>query len=147
MELNPMVAFSDSLSKAVYGDNPRASRLRPQDFEHISYPRIMEMRKERFSDASGFVFTFVGNIQIDSIRPYIEQYLATLPSQGKIEKGNPAEVPSMRKGDYMNRFNRSDGVQSGEYHHRYRIETSYGLGILREGTRERRRNVWRWCIR
>ena len=59
----------------------------------------MEMRKERFSDASGFVFTFVGNIQIDSIRPYIEQYLATLPSQGKIEKGNPAEVPSMRKGD------------------------------------------------
>ena len=71
--LNPMVAFSDSLSKAVYGDNPRASRLRPQDFEHISYPRIMEMRKERFSDASGFVFTFVGNIQIDSIRPYIEQ--------------------------------------------------------------------------
>ena len=107
MELNPMVAFSDSLSKAVYGDNPRASRLRPQDFEHISYPRIMEMRKERFSDASGFVFTFVGNIQIDSIRPYIEQYLATLPSQGKIEKGNPAEVPSMRKGDYMNRFNRS----------------------------------------
>ena len=72
MELNPMVAFSDSLSKAVYGDNPRVSRLRPQDFEHISYPRIMEMRKERFSDASGFVFTFVGNIQIDSIRPYIE---------------------------------------------------------------------------
>ena len=162
MELNPMVAFSDSLSKAVYGDNPRASRLRPQDFEHISYPRIMEMRKERFSDASGFVFTFVGNIQIDSIRPYIEQYLATLPSQGKIEKGNPAEVPSTRKGRLYESIQplhgnpesngsqplyRADGVQSGEYHHRYRIETSYGLGILREGTRERRRNVWCRCIR
>ncbi len=106
MELDPMEAFSDSLSKAVYGDHPRASRLRPQDFERISYSRIMEMRAERFSDASDFVFTFVGNIQVDSIRPYIEQYLATLPSQGRIEKGNPAELPSTRKGDYENHFNR-----------------------------------------
>lgn len=127
MELNPMVAFSDSLSKAVYGDNPRASRLRPQDFEHISYPRIMEMRKERFSDASGFVFTFVGNIQIDSIRPYIEQYLATLPSQGKIEKGNPAEVPSMRKGDYMNRFNRSMEIPKVTVANLYTGQMEYNL--------------------
>ena len=122
-----MVAFSDSLSKAVYGDNPRASRLRPQDFEHISYPRIMEMRKERFSDASGFVFTFVGNIQIDSIRPYIEQYLATLPSQGKIEKGNPAEVPSMRKGDYMNRFNRSMEIPKVTVANLYTGQMEYNL--------------------
>ena len=127
MELNPMVAFSDSLSKAVYGDNPRASRLRPQDFEHISYPRIMEMRKERFSDASGFVFTFVGNIQIDSIRPYIEQYLATLPSQGKIEKGNPAEVPSTRKGDYMNRFNRSMEIPKVTVANLYTGQMEYNL--------------------
>ena len=109
MELNPMVAFSDSLSKAVYGNNPRASRLRPQDFEHISYPRIMEMRKERFSDASGFVFTFVGNIQIDSIRPYIEQYLATLPSQEKLRREIRRRFHRCVRGDYMNRFNRSIG--------------------------------------
>ncbi|WP_102407458.1 M16 family metallopeptidase [Parabacteroides bouchesdurhonensis] len=106
LELNPMVAFSDSLTKAVYSDNPRAMRLQPEDFEHISYSRIMEMYKERFEDASGFVFTFVGNINTDSIRPYIEQYLATLPAKGNVVNGNPAEVPALHKGDYTNIFRR-----------------------------------------
>lgn len=124
-ELNPMVAFSDTLSNALYGDNPRAARLRPHDFEQISYPRIMEMREERFSDASGFVFTFVGNIQLDSIRPYIEQYLATLPAQGKISKGNPAEVPSPRKGEIVNRFNRSMEIPKVTVAHLYTGQLEY----------------------
>lgn len=105
-ELDPMVAFSDTLAQAVYNGNPRAMRLRPSDFAHISYPRIMEMYKERFSDASGFVFSLVGNISIDSIRPYVEQYLASLPANGKIQKGNPAVVPALRKGEYTNIFHR-----------------------------------------
>lgn len=105
-ELDPMVAFSDTLTKVVYNDNPRALRLRPDDFKHISYPRIMEMYKERFSDASGFVFSFVGNIDPDTIRPYLEQYLASLPANGKIEKGNPAVVPALRKGDDTTIFRR-----------------------------------------
>lgn len=106
LELNPMVAFSDSLTKAIYNDNPRAMRIDAADFKNISYPRIMEMYKERFGDASGFVFTYVGNVNIDSIRPLAAQYLATLPASGKIEQGNPAEVPAFRKGDYVNRFKR-----------------------------------------
>ena len=106
LELNPMVAFSDSLTRAIYNDNPRAARLDLADFSKISYPRIMEMYKERFGDASGYVFTFVGNIDADSIRPYVELYLASLPANGKIEKGNLAEVPSMRKGKFTNIFKR-----------------------------------------
>lgn len=105
-ELDPMVAFSDTLAQAVYNGNPRAMRLRPADFANISYPRIMEMYKERFSDASGFVFSLVGNISVDSIRPYVEQYLASLPANGKVEKGNPAIVPALRKGEYTNIFQR-----------------------------------------
>lgn len=106
LELNPMVAFSDSLNKAIYNNNPRAMRIEPADFGDISYPRIMEMYKECFGDASGFVFTFVGNVDTDSIRPLIEQYLATLPANGKIEQGNVKEVPPIRKGNYVNRFKR-----------------------------------------
>ena len=106
LELNPMVAFSDSLTKAIYSNNPRAARISEADFSHISYPRIMEMYKERFSDASGYVFTFVGNIDTDSIRPYIEQYIASLPANGKIDKANPAVVPAIRKGMYTNIFKR-----------------------------------------
>lgn len=106
LELNPDVAFSDTLTKAIYNNNPRAQRIDVADFKNISYPRIMEMYKERFGDASDFVFTFVGNINTDSIRPLIEQYLATLPSKGRVEKGNVNEVPAIRKGEYTNIFDR-----------------------------------------
>lgn len=106
LELNPMVAFSDSLTQSIYGNNPRAARLNEADFKNISYPRIMEMYKERFGDASGYVFTFVGNIDMESIRPYIEQYLAALPADQKIQEANPNVVPAIRKGDYTNIFKR-----------------------------------------
>lgn len=104
--LNPMVAFSDTLSKAIYNNNPRAMRITQEDFEHISYQRIMDMYKERFADASDFVFTFVGNLDKEALKPLIEQYLATLPSLNRKEKGNLRYVPDLLKGIYANHFNR-----------------------------------------
>lgn len=127
VELNPMVAFSDSLTKAIYNNNPRAMRIEPADFNNISYPRIMEMYKERFGDASGFVFTFVGNIDTDSIRPLVEQYLATLPANGKIEKGNVKEVPPIRKGEYVNRFKRQMETPKASVVNFYSGQMDYNL--------------------
>ena len=106
LKLNPMVAFNDTVNKALYDGNPRAQRIEPEDFDMISYDRIMAMYKERFADASDFVFTFVGNIERDSIVPMMEQYLATLPSQGRIETFDESRMPAMRKGNYSNRFSR-----------------------------------------
>lgn len=127
VELNPMVAFSDSLTKAIYNNNPRVMRIEPADFKNISYPRIMEMYKERFGDASGFVFTFVGNIDTDSIRPLVEQYLATLPANGKIEKGNVKEVPPIRKGEYVNRFKRQMETPKASVVNFYSGQMDYNL--------------------
>lgn len=130
LQLNPMVAFSDTLTKAVFNGNPRAMRLTPADFDKISYPRIMQMYKERFADASDFVFSFVGNIDTDSIRPLVEQYLATLPSGGRIEKGNPAEVPAMRKGDYVNRFKRPLETPKASVVNLYSGQMEYNLANI-----------------
>lgn len=104
LRLNPMVAFSDTLTRAVYGDDPRAQRIQPEDFNRISYSRILEMYRERFADASDFVFTFVGNIDMETILPLTEQYLASLPSLGRKEKGDPSRAADSRKGKYTNYF-------------------------------------------
>ncbi|MEG1748816.1 MAG: insulinase family protein [Tannerellaceae bacterium] len=127
MELDPMVAFSDSLTQALYGAHPRAMRINTADFDRISYPRIQEMYKERFADASDFVFTFVGNINMDSIRPYITQYLATLPSMGRIEKGDSRELPALRTGEYVNRFNRTLEVPKASVIDFYSGKMAYNL--------------------
>jgi len=106
LKLNPMVAFNDTIIKSLYNNQIRAKRIVPEDFQKISYDRIMEMYKNRFADASDFIFYFVGNISKDSIIPLMEQYLATLPSLKRIEKGDANRMPVPRKGVYLSHFNR-----------------------------------------
>jgi len=127
LELNPMVAFSDSVTFAMYKNDPRSKRIHPDDFNNVSYSRIMEIYKERFADASDFVFTFVGNIDPDMIKPYIEQYLATLPALGRKEKGDPAQVPSIRKGKYDNEFHKQQETPKASVVHVYSGQMDYTL--------------------
>ncbi|MDR1223326.1 MAG: insulinase family protein [Tannerella sp.] len=104
--LNPMTAFSDSLTEVAYNYNPRNSRLKSSDFDEIDYYRMIEMYKERYADASDFVFTFVGNVEMDSLRPLLEQYLAALPSLNRKEKADESQVTLFRKGKVTCRFSR-----------------------------------------
>ncbi|SDZ79849.1 zinc protease [Porphyromonadaceae bacterium KH3R12] len=104
-EAEPMVAFSDSVSSALYGDNPLTKRIKADDLKKVNYNRIMEMYAERFSNPGSFVFTFVGNIDEEKVRPVVEQYLASLP--GKAEKGEFAKIPmNFREGSFENIFQR-----------------------------------------
>ncbi|MCD8044177.1 MAG: insulinase family protein [Tannerellaceae bacterium] len=106
-ELDPMVAFSDSLIKVVYNNNPRVQRIQIEDFNHISYDRIMEMYRERFADASDFVFTFVGNLDEETMKPLIERYLASLPALNRTDKPDEQLAPRIQQGVHINHFKRT----------------------------------------
>jgi zinc protease len=104
-EAEPMVAFSDSITAALYGDNPLTARTRVADLKQLNYDRIMEMYKQQFSNPGSFVFTFVGNIDEEKVRPVVEQYLASLP--GQAVKGEFTRVPmSFTPGKMENIFTR-----------------------------------------
>lgn len=104
-EAEPMVAFSDAVTKALYGDNPLTVRLKLEDLEKVDYGRIMEMYKQQFSNPGSFVFTFVGNIDVDAVTPIIEQYLASLP--GDAETTSFKRIPmNFNKGKSENKFQR-----------------------------------------
>ena len=104
-EAEPMVAFSDSITAALYGDNPLAVRIRVADLKQLDYDRIMEMYKQQFNNPGSFVFTFVGNIDEEKVRPVVEQYLASLP--GQAVKGEFIRVPmNFKEGETNNIFKR-----------------------------------------
>jgi zinc protease len=90
-EADPMTAFSDAITNALYGDNPMMARLKVEDLKKIDYDRIMAMYEQIFSNPGSFTFTFVGNIDEEKVRPVIEQYLASLP--GQAVKGEFVSVP------------------------------------------------------
>ena len=101
-ELSPEVALSDTLTKTVYGNDPRMKPLLLGDLKDINYDRILQMAKERTASATGWTFTIIGNYDDATIRPLICQYLGSLPTNGKIVKGK--RTHEMCKGIIDNTF-------------------------------------------
>ena len=81
--LQPTAVFSDSLTNCMYAHNPRFANLQAEDLAGISYDRVLEIAKERFSNAGQFTFVIVGNFDEQTIRPLLEQYVASLPATKK----------------------------------------------------------------
>ena len=83
---DPENYFFNQFIRIKTHDNPRAEAIPSlEDLDKINFDRVFEIYRERFSDASGFTFFFVGAFRIDSIKPLIETYLASLPSTRKAD--------------------------------------------------------------
>ena len=81
---DPEAVFQDSLLKTVYKNHPRAPRLpSAEDVGKINMDRALEIYKERFGNANGFTFIIVGSFDVNTIKPLLETYLASLPSTPK----------------------------------------------------------------
>ena len=102
-EANPMTALQDTLQKALYMGHPRTIRMKADMVDKIDYARIMEMYKDRFKDASEFTFYFVGNVDIEKMKPMIAKYLGGLPSINRKESFKDTKM-EIRKGQYKNEF-------------------------------------------
>ncbi len=78
-------AFVDTLIKTVYHNDPAAPIAvpRPEYFDKINLKRAMEIYRERFGNAYGMHFVFVGSIDEATLRPLVEKYIGGLPSVKK----------------------------------------------------------------
>ena len=102
-EANPMTALQDTLQKALYMGHPRTIRMKADMVDKIDYAKVMEMYKDRFKDASDFTFYFVGNVDIEKMKPMIAKYLGGLPSINRKESFKDTKM-EIRKGQYKNEF-------------------------------------------
>ena len=100
--LQPEAVFSDSLNATIGCHSPRVKSLEVDDLKLVDYDRILQIAKERTADASGYTFTIIGNYDEATIRPLIEQYIASLPAKGKIEKGK--NISTDFTGEVVNSF-------------------------------------------
>jgi zinc protease len=78
--VTPEKMFSDTLNAILTSNNPLRKPLTPESIDKVNLDKAVEIYKNRFSDASDFVFTFVGAFKIDEIKPLLEKYLGGLPS-------------------------------------------------------------------
>ena len=102
--ISPESAFNDSVNVTMNCHNPRFASLDTADLKNVSYDRILEMAKAATSNAGDFTFYIIGNYDEASIRPLIEQYLASLPT--KKQKAVTRNVFTQFKGVAVNNFKR-----------------------------------------
>jgi zinc protease len=102
----PQAALSDSIQTTTYNRSWREMPFNVENLKDVNLDRIFEIAKERTANAADFTFYFVGSFDEETIKPLIEQYIASLPAQpGKSE--NFKDVTEFAKGAVKNEFSRT----------------------------------------
>ncbi|MCC2954774.1 insulinase family protein [Massilia sp. IC2-477] len=76
----PEARFGDARNQAVYGGHPRVElRARPEDYRGLDMDRTLDLFRSRMDSAKGMTFFFVGDFEVDTIKPLLATWVATLP--------------------------------------------------------------------
>lgn len=96
------IAAAGELSMAILLDSLCNMAFASSDSQTMSYPR-------------SFDYVFTGDICVDSLQVYIEDYLASLPSDGIMF--SPANMPAdgMRRGNYQKSISFPNPAQENKY--------------------------------
>ena len=102
-EKNPNTIFMDNVYKTWYDNNPIYTQLKYADLDAANYETMLNVAKKHLDNAADYTFTFVGNVDIDALRPLVEQYIATLPANKK-KHDKLVYTGSQAKGQIINDF-------------------------------------------
>ena len=86
---NEKLKFKDEFNTKVYEElcknHHRCKSTEFKDISKIKIKKIKDFYDDRFADSSDFVFTFVGDFEIEDMKPYIQKYLGSLPNINRKE--------------------------------------------------------------
>lgn len=91
---SPEFIFSRDFKKALYA-SPFSQMITSEAIEKASREQIEELAHSALANAAGYTFTFVGNVDLNVLKPLVETYIASLPGNAKnapksVTKFNPA---------------------------------------------------------
>jgi zinc protease len=120
---DPNNVFSDTIATVMGNYTYRTSPPTLSKLDRVTLDKTYRIYKERFSDASAFTFVFVGNFTVAGIRPLLERYLGSLPSQHRHEqardRGNHIPPGQLVKNVFKGTEDKAVVrlVLSGDYHY------------------------------
>lgn len=115
-ENDPDDIFSKRLFKTWYGDNPARSSLELADVEKSDYAKLLQTGKDLLKNAADYTFVFTGNVDAATLKPLLEQYIATLPAAKTVafkEKNSMLPV----SGDVSDIYDQKMGTPSSMFYY------------------------------
>ena len=81
-EATPNFQFSKHIVNSLYS-NPRQKMLTVDIIKNADRQGILDITKQMTANAADYTFVFVGNVDVEVLRPLVEQYIASLPGNVK----------------------------------------------------------------
>lgn len=100
---SPNVTYNDSLRAILYTDPVREQPMTTERLKDVSLDRMLQIYRERFADAADFTAIINGNVSLDTLRPLLCTYLASLPATHSREQVGPHD-PAIRAAKETHRF-------------------------------------------
>lgn len=98
-EANPNVTYNDAIAAARYGNNPRTAPTTMETLEKADYERIQAIYRQLFCGMNDCNVILVGNIDLQSLRPLLCRYVASLPAKNSVNSQRTTALPAVRKVD------------------------------------------------
>ena len=89
---DPNSAFRDTMTVTLTKNHFRTRPPSQEVYGEMDLDKSLAFYKDRFADASDFVFAIVGTFDLESIRPLVRTYLGALPSTGREETWRDEEI-------------------------------------------------------
>ena len=118
---DPFSLFGIQVLKSISGGHPRAEQHTPQSVGTIDHDIALDFYRARFADFDDFTLYFVGDIDLDELRPLVEFYLAGLPSLPGSEEPRDLQVtrPAGVVRDVVRAGSEEQSVVNLTFHGRY----------------------------
>ena len=83
---SPEFAYARDSIATEFKNNPRRGFPQPGDFAKIDPDKSLAFFKGRYGDVSDFTFVIVGELDLATLKPLVETYLASLPGKARHER-------------------------------------------------------------
>lgn len=104
MQKNPDYIVQDQVIKTVYNNNLRAQMLSNKLLDGIKYADLKVIHDKLYkAGVHNFTFTFVGNVNMATLKPLVEKYIGSLPT-GKQMLNHVDDHINPVKGEVVNDF-------------------------------------------
>ena len=96
-DVSPEIAMNDQVQLALSGGHKRRKPVTAADLRATKLDPALAVYRQRLGDAGDWTFTIVGNVDLATLRPLVETYLASLPATKRVDPRKDIGVKPPKK--------------------------------------------------
>ncbi len=103
-ESNPDFVMQKRFMEEAYGNHPRMQMVTAEMLDNLKFEMLPTVHNKIYGNAGSFIFSIVGNVDLETLKPLVEKYIGSLPVAGKPSKAVEDNIYPV-KGGHECKFN------------------------------------------